>query len=63
MVVSAERLTCALMKLWLHIHRGLCCFLQLVRLPEVEAKNEERRGEESNPIQCEYMQKAMVYLH
>ena len=36
MVVGAERLTCVLMKLWFHIHRESCWFLQLVRFPEVE---------------------------
>ena len=36
MVVSAERLTCVLMKLWFHIHRESCWFLQLVRFTEVE---------------------------
>ena len=38
-VVSAKRFTCVLMKLWLHIHRELCWFFQLVRFPEVETVN------------------------
>ena len=52
-VVSVERLTCILMKLWLHTQRIV--LVSPVRLPEVEARNKERRGEESNPIQCEQL--------
>ena len=65
MVVSAKRLNCVLMKLWLHIHRGLVLVSLAGEAPggRDQKWRKERRGAEGNPIQCEYMQKAMVHLH